>query len=335
MKQELFDDQLIVITGAAGFIGSCVVSYLNEKGFSNLILVDDLKRSSKWKNLLQKKFTDVISRHEIFDWLQGRESEIEAFIHLGACSDTTLEDGDFVMENNYRFSVCLAEYALQHNHRFIYASSAATYGMGEQGFSDDHAKIDSLKPLNLYGFSKQLFDQWLLRQGALDHAVGLKYFNVFGPNESHKGRMASMVYHMTNQILKEGKVRLFKSNDPTHYKDGEQRRDFIYVKDAVAVTCGFLKNSQLNGIFNVGKGESITWNALAHAVFKALKKPAKIEYIPMPEDLSKQYQNFTQAEMEKYFSELEKKNLKRPEYHNLEDAVDEYINKYLLKGERW
>lgn len=334
MKQKMYDDQLIIVTGAAGFIGSGVVRYLNDKGYSNLILVDDFHESPKWKNLYQKKFMDIISKHELFSFLSGREKEIEAFIHLGACSDTVMQDGDYFMENNYRYSVKLAEYALKHNHRFIYASSAATYGMGEYGFSDDHNGLDHLQSLNLYGFSKHLFDLWLKRHGALDDVVGLKYFNVFGPNESHKGRMASMVYHMTHQIQKEGSVRLFKSTEPDKYKDGGQKRDFIYVKDAVDMTCSFLSND-ITGIYNVGRGETETWNELASAVFKALGKAEKIEYISMPVDLAKQYQNYTCADMNKYYSALASNGIEKPIKKTLEESVIEYVSYYLIEGKTW
>ena len=322
MHTKIYDDQLIVITGASGFIGSNVVSLLNSKGFNNLILVDDFRESPKWKNLVGKKYIDYISRTALFSWLEGREREIEAFIHLGACSDTTCKDGDYITDNNYRFSVELAEYAMQNEHRFIYASSAATYGDGKLGFSDNHDGIDDLKPLNLYGYSKQMFDQWILRQGMIDEVVGMKYFNIFGPNEYHKGRMASMVFHMTKQVLTTGKIELFKSNDPDNYKDGDQCRDFLYVKDAAEMTCGFL-DSDLNGIFNVGMGKTHTWNQMARAVFKALGKDVNISYVEMPKDLSKQYQNYTKADMSKSDGH-------RKEFTPFEDAVEDYVKNHLI-----
>lgn len=326
-------DQLIVITGAAGFIGSCVVRYLNDKGLTNLLLVDDIKKTEKWKNLLRKNFVDFISKEEIFQWLEGREKEVKAFIHLGACSDTLELDGNYLMENNYRFSVKLATYALTHGKRFIYASSAATYGDGSSGFQDDHATLDVLKPLNLYGYSKHLFDLWLKREGVLDKIVGLKYFNVFGPNEYHKGRMASMVYKMLPHVAKEGVVRLFKSSEPEKFKDGDQCRDFIYVKDVVKMTCDFLDNTN-SGIFNIGRGEPTTWNALARALFKALNKTPHIEYIAMPDDLASQYQNYTCASMEKY-SKAHGFKEAVPFQFTIEEAVIDYVQKYLLKDERW
>ena len=325
---RLFDDQLIVITGAAGFIGSAVVRHLNDQGLSNLILVDDFKKSPKWKNLIGKKFTDLISRHDLFDWLKGRDQEIEAFIHLGACSDTVETDGDYFLKTNYRYSIRLAEYALLHKHRFIYASSAATYGNGKQGFLDSHEQIDKLSPLNIYGYSKHMVDQWMKNQNVLDKVVGLKYFNVFGPNEYHKGRMGSMVMHMTDMIQKDGKVKLFQSNDPKNFDDGEQKRDFIYVKDAAKITCDYLEND-LCGIFNVGTGEAISWNRLANAVFKALGKEPNIEYVQMPEDLSKNYQNYTCADMGKYQGQRPFQTLP------IENAVEDYVQNYLLTGSKW
>jgi len=334
MTTQLYDDQLIVITGAAGFIGSGIVRYLNDKGYTNLLLVDDLKKSQKWKNLHQKRFVDFISRHELFQFLEGRERDIEAFIHLGACSDTVEDDGDYFMKNNYQFSVKLAEYALNHEHRFIYASSAATYGDGSLGFTDDEKKIHQLTPLNLYGFSKHLFDKWLQEQGALDRVVGLKYFNIFGPNESHKGRMASMVMHMTRQIQNTGKVRLFKSLDLSQFADGDQCRDFYYVKDAVKKTCFFLDH-ELNGIFNAGSGKANTWNQMAKTIFKVLGKKENIEYTPMPEDLVGKYQNYTCADLSKFEKLLKEKKETFKDDFTFEKAVEDYLNNHLLKDLRW
>ncbi len=325
---------IIVVTGAAGFIGSCLVRYLNDQGFDNLILVDDIKKTEKWKNLLGKRYIDFISKHALFEWLQGREKEIGAFIHLGACSDTLEADGDYLMENNYRYTLRLAEYALKHGQRFIYASSAATYGAGELGFSDDHALLDELKPLNLYGFSKHIFDLWAKRQGVLDRLVGLKYFNVFGPNENHKGRMASMVYKMLPTVMSDGKIRLFKSSEPQKFGHGDQMRDFIYVKDAVKMTCDFLNNT-LGGIFNIGMGEATTWNHLSNSLFSAASRPPIIEYIDMPNDLVKQYQNYTCADMNKYFALHGYNDKKKPFQFNVKEAVGDYVRNYLLVDNRW
>ncbi len=331
---KLYDDQLIIITGAAGFIGSCCVKYLNEKGFNNLLLVDDIKKTEKWKNLVNKKCVDFISRNELFQRLEGKERDIEAFIHLGACSDTMETDGNYLMENNFRYSVRLAEYALAHGHRFIYASSAATYGDGTKGFIDNHAEIENLKPLNLYGFSKYYFDLWLKQQGLLNQVVGLKYFNVYGPNENHKGRMASMVYKMFPIAQKEGLIKLFKSSEPDRFGDGEQCRDFIYVKDAVRMTCDFLEND-LTGIFNIGSGKTTTWNQLANSLFKALEKPPQIEYIDMPRGLIGQYQNYTCADMSKYKEKAGLPNTKSSCEFSTDEGVADYVRNYLLKDERW
>ncbi len=327
---KIFDDQFIVITGGAGFIGSGVIRYLNDKGFTNLIVVDELDHTEKWKNLVGKKFVDFINKSQLFSWLIGKESLIEAFIHLGACSDTMETDGNFLLENNYRYSVRLAEYALKNKQRFIYASSAATYGDGVEGFIDDEESIYHLKPLNMYGFSKQLFDEWALQEGVLDKIVGLKYFNVFGPNEAHKGKMASAITRMVPHILKGETVKLFKSTDPKQFADGEQKRDFLYVKDAVRMTCAFLTNDA-TGIYNIGSGIASTWNELASAVFNALDRPIEIEYIDMPKELVNKYQNYSRAEMDKA-----NKVLKEEAYSlSLNDAVSDYVKNYLVPDKKW
>ena len=322
-------EKMIVITGAAGLIGSGVVRHLNDLGHANLILVDELDHPDKVKNLQEKHYQTLLPISGLFNWLQGRESEIGAFIHLGACSDTLEQNENYLLDNNTRYTQRLAEYALKNGQRFIYASSAATYGDGSKGFSDEHDLLDFLQPLNLYGKSKHLFDLWAKKEGVLNQLVGLKYFNVFGPNENHKGRMASMVYKMIPVIQQEGVIRLFKSSEPEKFADGGQCRDFIYVKDAVKMTCDFL-NDKRGGIFNIGRGEPTTWNQLAGAVFKALDKPANIEYIAMPEDLVSQYQNYTCAEMNKYSQDKELKFS-----YDTDEAVKDYVQNYILLDQRW
>lgn len=326
---RLFDDKWIIVTGGAGFIGSGVVKHLNDQGFNNIVVVDNLGNGHKWRNLLGKKFFEILHKDQLFSWLHGKETEIEAFIHLGACSSTVESDANYLLENNYRYTVRLAEYALKYNIRFIYASSAATYGDGSNGFSDAHESLQALQPLNMYGYSKHLFDLWALRQGVLGQITGLKYFNVFGPNEAHKGRMASVIVTMVPQAIEQGVIRLFKSTEPSRFADGDQCRDFIYVKDAVAMTCAFLKKD-FYGIYNIGRGMPGTWNQLAKATFSALQLPCRIEYIPTPQDLQGKYQNYTCADMSKY-----KRTGLQEAKTSLEDAVAEYVDTYLLKDARW
>jgi ADP-L-glycero-D-manno-heptose 6-epimerase len=328
-------EPMILVTGAAGMIGSGVVRYLNDIGHTNLLLVDDLKRTDKWKNLVGKQFVDLISRHALFEWIAGREQDIDAMIHLGACSDTLETDADYLLENNFRFTIRLAEWAVSHNKRFIYASSASTYGDGSLGFCDDESVIEELRPLNMYAFSKQLADLWMKRENLLNLVVGLKYFNVYGPNENHKGRMASMVFKMAQKAQTDGFIQLYKSND-ARFADGGQCRDFIYVKDAARMTCAFLdpKFRSVCGLFNIGQGEVTTWNELAEALFQALEQETKIEYIDMPPDLIKQYQNYTCAKMGKF----RKAFLNDPSLNQMtpvKAAVREYVQDYLLKQIRW
>jgi ADP-L-glycero-D-manno-heptose 6-epimerase len=326
-KAYLFPGQWIVITGAAGLIGSAIVRYLNDCGQTNLILVDNIGKTEKWKNLSNKRFIDLISIEGIWSWLQNREKQIAAWIHLGGCSDTCELDVDYLLENNYRYTQRLATYALNHGHRFIYASSAATYGDGKEGFSDNYEKLYTLRPLNPYGYSKHLIDLWAYESGFLDRLVSLKYFNVFGPNEGHKGAMASMVYKMFPLVRREGVIRLFKSSEPSHFGDGEQCRDFLYVKEAARMTCSFL-NDQRVGIYNIGRGEAITWNRLAHALFNALQMEPRIEYQPMPPQLASCYQNYTCADMHKWPKEWQWN-------YTIEEAVGDYVQNHLLKEEVW
>jgi ADP-L-glycero-D-manno-heptose 6-epimerase len=319
----------IVVTGGAGFIGSCVVKQLNAEGYENIVVIDNLGSSAKWKNLVGKSFCELLEKHQCFEWLDGRAESIGAFIHLGACSSTVEGNASYLLDNNYRFSIRLAEYALKHNQRFIYASSAATYGDGALGFTDDEASLKMLQPMNMYGYSKHLFDLWLQREGLLNCATGLKYFNVFGPNEAHKGRMASAILHLLPLIQREGKVRLFQSTDLS-IGDGEQSRDFIYVKDVARMTCAFLQHSA-HGIYNIGTGIASTWNALAEAMFKALDRPVNIEYVPMPTDLVGNYQNYTCADMMKTRSVL----ADEANCFSLDQAVRDYVCNHLIPGKLW
>ncbi|MBM3201568.1 MAG: ADP-glyceromanno-heptose 6-epimerase [Chlamydiae bacterium] len=327
--KSLYKDQFILVTGALGFIGSCVVRHFNNKGYKNLVLVDDFDAAGKWKNLRQKGFIECISSRELKGWLEGRESDLEGILHLGATSDTTELSGAHFYENNYRFSIMLAEFALKNSIPFIAASSAATYGDGLRGFSDDHEGLIGLMPMNIYGFSKHMFDLWALQQNVLDQIVCLKYFNVFGPNEYHKGKMASMVYHGYNQIKEKGYVELFKSTSSA-YKDGEQMRDFIYVKDVVEMTVEFLTNG-LKGVYNIGTSKPVSWNQLMHSIFKAMKMDPKIHYVDMPESLKKSYQNYTAADMTKYHAARKKEGLKPWQFTPIEKSVEDYVCNYLDK----
>ena len=314
---------MIVLTGGSGFIGSVVLACLNKRGIKDVVVVDELDQTDKWKNLVGKSFRDYLDKSQLMDWLND---SVEAIIHLGACSSTVERDSNFLMENNYRYTKELALWAFEHNCRFIYASSAATYGDGSKGFSDDHDLLEQYEPLNMYGYSKHLFDLWLKNEGLLDRAVGLKYFNVYGPNEYHKGRMASAIMKMVPDVQREGRIRLFASSEPERFGDGDQVRDFIYVKDAAEMTLQFLDND-LGGIFNIGTGEEQTWNRLARGVIDGVKRPGEIEYIPMPNDLLGKYQNYTCAEMKK----SHKDNLYQPQC-TLEEAVSDYVEGYLLSG---
>jgi len=322
---------LIIVTGGAGFIGSNIVKALNDRGESNILIVDRLGRADKWKNLMGLNFLDYEHKDDFLVKLEKGlfDTGIWAVFHLGACSSTTERDADYLMENNYGFSRRLAtRFAAKKGVRFIYASSAATYGDGSLGYSDEPLNMASLRPLNMYGYSKQIFDLWALKTGFVKRSVGLKYFNVFGPNEYHKAEMRSVVIRAYFQIKREGKVRLFKSYRPD-FKDGEQCRDFIYVKDAVSMTLHFLEKPDLNGIFNAGTGTPRTFNDLAAAVFAALGLDPTIEYIDMPEGLEKRYQYYTCAETGK---------IRTVGYDSafmpLEESIRDYVQNYLEQDPR-
>jgi len=319
---------MIVVTGGAGFIGSAMITALNKRAISDILVVDELGSDEKWRNLQNLSFADYIEKDDFLELVieDKLTACIEAIFHLGACTSTTETNASYLIKNNYEYSKLLAQWATKANIRFIYASSAATYGDGSAGFSDDEDKIDELRPLNIYGYSKHIFDLWARRAGLLKRIVGLKYFNVFGPNEYHKADMRSFVIKAFEQIQTTEKVRLFKSYKP-EYADGEQLRDFIYVKDAVDMTLFFLDNPKKAGLFNIGTGKARTWNDLVKAVFAAIGKEPKIEYIEMPEAIRNQYQYFTQADMAK---------LRKVGYNKqttpLEDAVRDYVQNYLQKA---
>jgi ADP-L-glycero-D-manno-heptose 6-epimerase len=317
----------IAVTGGAGFIGRNTVEALNEGGHTNILIVDTLGTEEKWQNLRGLCFEDILSPDKFLSLIESNSApEIDAIIHLGACSSTTERDADFLLRNNYRYTRTLCEWSLEHRARYIYASSAATYGDGAEGYSDSDEATENLRPLNMYGYSKHMFDLWALRHGLFDRIVGLKYFNVFGPYEDHKHDMRSVVSKSYRQIQSEGKISLFKSYHPD-YADGEQKRDFIYVKDAVDVTLSFLENRK-GGLFNCGTGVARTWKDLAAAVFHAMEKPLKIEFIDMPETLRARYQYFTQADM----SKLRAAGFARP-FLSLEDGVTDYIVNFYRKRE--
>ncbi len=316
---------MIIVTGAAGFIGSCVVSHLNQQGLRDIIAVDVLRENDKWKNLRHLDFTDYLDRSQLPVFLESR-SDIEAVIHMGACSATTEQDANYLMENNYRYTLHLAEYCLQNDVRFIYASSAATYGSGELGYADDETQLQRLRPMNMYGYSKQLFDLKARREGWLKRFVGLKFFNVYGPNEYFKGDMASVIFKAFNQINESGSVRLFKSHRPD-FEDGQQLRDFVYVKDVLKIIDFFLQHRQLAGIYNAGAGKARSFKDLVTATFKAMGIPPNIVYIDMPEEIRDRYQYFTEAKMEK----LRAAGYEQP-FHSLEEGVADYVQNYLMKN---
>lgn len=312
---------MIVITGASGFIGSCIVAQLNELGEEDLILVDHLHDGLKEKNLEGKNYTQYYDKKDFLELVQQDklDPDIACVIHMGACSSTTLQDAEYFEENNYQYTRTLAQWALDNDARFIYASSAATYGDGSAGYGDDDETIRRCSPLNLYGESKQKFDRWVLDKGLTERIVGLKFFNVFGPNEYHKGDMKSVVAKAYQRVAEQGNMSLFKSYNE-HYGDGEQMRDFIYVKDAVDIVLFFFDHALINGIFNVGTGTARTWNDLAESLFAAVGKTSNIDYIEMPEVLKPRYQYFTQADMTK----LRSAGYTKP-FTPLEDAVSDYV----------
>ncbi len=319
---------MIIVTGAAGFIGSYMVGKLNQEGYTDIVLVDDFLRPNKVNNWKDKKYKETVQRNLFFDWLKiTNPNLIQAVIHLGARTDTTDLNEKVFLELNYYFSVRLFEYCAEHQIPFLYASSAATYGDGKQGFSD---LVYELKPLNPYAKSKHQFDLYLLKAVKRPYFwAGFKFFNVYGPNEYHKGRMASVVYHAYQQIQTNGKLKLFRSHR-SDYKDGEQKRDFIYVKDVVEVLYYFLTERRNPDIYNLGTGKSRTFWDLGVAVFHALKKPVIIEFIDIPEDIRNSYQYFTEADMQK----LKHAGYTKP-FHSLEAGIHDYVENYLVTNQNF
>jgi len=315
---------MIIVTGAAGFIGSCLVSRLNQAGYTDLILVDDFSFPEKNKNLIEKQFFAKIERIQLFDWLADNNPEIDFVYHIGARTDTTEFIKEIFDELNELYSQKIWNYCTLKNIPLVYASSAATYGLGEYGYSDDHALISKLVPLNPYGDSKNNFDKWVLTQTkSPPFWAGLKFFNVYGPNEYHKGRMASVIFHTYNQIQEKGTMRLFRSHN-ADYKDGEQLRDFIYVKDLIEV-CIFLKDkSPESGIYNLGSGKARTFLDLATNTFHSLNLNPSISFVDTPEDIRDKYQYFTEADMSKLVSA----GYTKP-FHTLEEGVKDYVGNYL------
>ena len=320
---------MIVVTGGAGFIGSAFVWKLNREGIDDIVIVDRLGTSEKWKNLVNLRFIEYIKKDDFLQMIYADQVPFKAsaVIHMGACSSTTERDADYLWMNNYLYTCRLADWALRNQVRFIYASSAATYGDGTGGFADDDARIPGLRPINMYGYSKQVFDLWVLKQQAEKKMAGIKFFNVFGPNEYHKGDMASVIFKSFNQIRETGRVRLFKSYRK-EYGDGEQVRDFVYVKDCVDILWWLLEHVEVNGIFNLGTGKARSWNDLVRAVFAAMGMKPEVEYIDMPPGLSGQYQYFTEAKMDK----LRATGCPLA-FRSLEDAVRDYVANYLQKSD--
>jgi len=318
----------VIITGGAGFIGSVLLSRLNGAGITDITVVDNLSTSEKWQNLLGKQFTRYLHKDEFLAAILNNtwKEKPDVIFHLGACSATSENNADYLFRNNVQYSQTLCEYACSVGARFIYASSAATYGLGENGYSDDTTRLNQLRAINRYGFSKHVFDQWVVAQGLLGKVAGIKFFNVFGPNEYHKGPMISMVMRAYQQIQASGSVTLFKSSTPT-YADGEQRRDFVYVLDCVAALFSLATtNRDVCGIFNLGTGTSSSWNELANAVFAALNLPASIKYVAMPESMVAGYQNYTEAEMQKLQNALGVLNLSP-----LKATVADYVMRFLQR----
>lgn len=316
---------MIVVTGAAGFIGSVLVGKLNESELKNLILVDDFSKLEKAKNLESKVFVEKVERDDFFDWFDAHSNEVELMLHIGARTDTAEFNVEIFNKLNLNYSKQIWRLCVECNIPLVYASSAATYGMGEFGYDDSSDIVEKLKPLNPYGESKNDFDKWVIKQEKQPPFwYGLKFFNVYGPNEFHKGRMASVIFHAFKQINESGKVRLFRSHHPD-FKDGEQLRDFVYVKDLADVILFLIENKPASGLYNLGTGKARTFVDLAKSTFVAMNLEAQIEFIDTPVDIRDKYQYFTEANMEKLIDA----GYSKP-FQSLEDGVGDYVKNYLL-----
>lgn len=320
---------MIVVTGAAGFIGSCLVKRLNQDRFFDLVLVDDFSKTEKASNLEDKVFKEKVDRKEFFEWLDKNENQVQFIFHIGARTDTTEFDVEIFNELNLNYTKKMWQKCVEYGLPLVYASSAATYGLGELGYKDDENIVSQLKPLNPYGDSKNDFDIWAMQQEKKPYFwAGLKFFNVYGPNEYHKGRMASVIFHGYNQIQNTGQMKLFRSHNPD-YPDGGQKRDFVYVKDVVEVCYWLMNNRKHSGLYNLGSGKARTFLDLANATFAALKKEPRIEFIDTPIDIRDKYQYFTEADMSKL------KSIGYPhEFTSLEDGVKDYVQEYLIHDKR-
>ena len=320
---------MYIVTGGAGLIGSTMIWRLNQEGIRDILVVDHLAVSEKWKNLTPLRFADYRERGDFLQDLRNGvydTVDIQGIFHFGACSCTTERDAEYLVHNNFEYTKELARYAVRRQIRMVYASSCATYGDGSCGYRDDDSRIEELRPLNMYGYSKQLFDLWAREHGLLPSLIGCKFSNVYGPNERHKGEMRSVVLRAFEQISACGRMKLVRSLRP-EYRDGEQMRDFLYVKDAVEMVLFLFRHPEAHGLYNIGSGRAETWNALTTAVFEAMDKPVDIEYIDMPEHLRDRYQYYTCTEMAKLFA----LGYDRP-VTPLSDAVRDYVRNYLLTG---
>jgi len=329
MKPNDFSGSRILVTGGAGFIGSALVWALNRRGCDNIVVSDFLSNGEKWRNLAPLRFADYVEADALLPRLQsGAFGKFDLVLHMGACSSTTEKDAAYLIHNNYEFTRDLAVWSLANKARFVYASSAATYGDGTMGMEDDESRLDTLRPLNMYGYSKQLFDLHAKRAGFLNRIVGLKFFNVFGPNEDHKADMRSLVHKSFSQVQTDGVIRLFKSHNK-EYKDGESKRDFLYVKDCVNMALHLAATPKATGLFNIGSGGARSWLDLANAVFVALRKKPVIKFIEMPVAIRDKYQYFTQANLMR----LHGSGYSTP-VTSLENAVIDYVRKYLVNDKR-